>query len=48
MDVNKMSIDELKVYVAKLEAENYVYKQVIANSNFRPILSDRNSANFFT
>lgn len=40
-DVEQMSINELKVYIAELEAKVDVYTQVISNSNFRAIVTDK-------
>ena len=43
-DVEQMSINELKVYIAELEAKVDVYTQVISNSNFRAIVTDRSAS----
>ena len=40
-NVDKMSLTEIKVYVAELEAKVNVYESVISNSNFRAILGER-------
>ena len=37
--LDQMSVNEIKVYVAELEAKIKVYETVIANSNFRAILN---------
>ena len=36
--LDQMSVNEIKVYVAELEAKIKVYESVIANSNFRAIV----------
>lgn len=38
VNLDKMSVNEIKVYVAELEAKIKVYESVIANSNFRAIV----------
>lgn len=38
VNLDKMSVNEIKVYVAELEAKIKVYESVIANSNFRTIV----------
>ena len=39
VNLDKMSVNEIKVYVAELEAKIKVYETVIANSNFRAIIA---------
>lgn len=38
VNLDKMSVNDIKVYVAELEAKIKVYESVISNSNFRGIL----------